>query len=343
MHEAQETAVSQQKKALYDLYPKLLDRVVNDIKRSLPGKDGKKATRKDVLHMVMEVTPDFAHSLDFLIMSEDLCHEDNGSHAIFPESAAVLDNLLRAKYQMDSPEGFTLPFDSFIMAIPHGYEFEGVKLESFMVTFLPYQTSQDYTTIPFCRKMGVPLPDSYVHEESLPDAKSIALTYRDPENRAGYIRTLQIDHNLPKILKCKTAQEFRAELGDYESKIGVIDLTEAELMSQFLAVKLVAALGVYHMATKGDRLTDGFPGKVMPRVNNLDKNQRIFFSTLKNKVEQDEVSTKDAFYRTWFFRQLRDERYYRGEHEKTPRGSRYSFVSDTVVGQKVSAHTQKAD
>lgn len=335
--------MSQHKKSLYDLYPKLLDRLVNDMKRAMPGKEGKKATRKDIVQMVMEMTPNFAHSLDFLIMSEDLLHQENGSHAIFPESSAVLDNLLRAKYQMDTPEGFTLPFESFIMAIPHGYMFEGVKLESFMVTMVPYLTSQDYTTTPFCRKMGIPLPEAYVHEQCLPDAKSIALTYRDPETRAGYIRTLQIDHNLPKILKCKTAQEFRAELGDYESKVGVIDLTEDELKSQFLAIKLVAALGVYHMATGGSRLADGFPGKTMPRVNNLDKNQPIFFSTLKNKVEQDEVATKDAYYRTWFFRQLRDERYYRGEHEKTPRGSRYSFVSDTVVGQKVSAHTQKVE
>lgn len=335
--------MSQQKKALYDLYPKLLDRIVTDVRRSLPGKEGKKATRKDIFGMVMEVTPNFAHSLDFLIISEDLFHEDNGSHAVFPESTAVLDNLLRAKYEMTSPEGFSLPFDSFIMAIPHAYTFEGVRLESFMVTMVPYQTSQEYTTIPLCRKMGIPQPDSYVHEESLPDAKSIAITYRDPDNRAGYIRTLQIDHNLPKILKCKNVQEFRAELGDYESKIGVIDLTEGELMSQFLAVKLVAALGVYNMATGGSRLVDGFPGKQMPRIQNRDKAQPLRFSTLKNKAEQDVVAPRDSYYRTWFFRQLRDERYYKGDHEKTPRGSRYSFVSDTVVGQKVSAHTQKVD
>lgn len=332
--------MSQQKKSLYDLYPKLLDQLHNRVKRGLPGKEGKSLTRKDAIQMVDQFTPGFVHSLDFMIMSEELCHEEHGSHAIFPESAAVLDNLLRAKYQMDSPDGFTLPYDSFIMAIPHGYAFDGVKIESFMVTFLPYRKSQDYTTTPFCRKMGLLAPESYVHEDSRPEAMSIALSYRDPVTK-GYIRTLQIDHSLPHILKCKTAQEFKAAIGEYESKIEVLDLSEDELMAQFLSVKLVAALGVYHLATNGSRLVDGFPGKVMPRVNNLDKGQKVRFSTLCNKADPGEAASKEAFYRTWFFRQLRDERYYRGEHENTPRGSRYSFVSDTVVGQKVDAHTQK--
>lgn len=334
--------MSQQKKALYDLYPKLLDQMLNRLKRAMPGKEGKNMTRRDGVRLMTEITPGFIHSLDFLIMSEDLFHEDHGSHAIFPESAAVLDNLLRAKYQMDSPEGFSLPFDSFIMAIPNGYTFEGVKIESFMVTFVPYRTSQDYTTVPFCRKMGLLPPESYVHEPCRPEARSIAISYRDPVTK-GYIRTMQIDHSLPNILKCKTPKEFKATLGEYESKIEVIDLSEEELMAQFLSVKLVAALGVYHLATGGSRLADGFPGKVLPRINNLDKGQKLRFSTLKNSTELGEATTKDAFYRTWFFRQLRDERYYRGEHENTPRGSRYSFVSDTVVGQKVVAHTQKRD
>lgn len=334
--------MAQEKKALYDLYPRMLDRVVNDMKKGMPGKEGKKATRKDIIQKIMDFQPNLAHSLDFLIWSEELFCEKQGNHAIFPESSVVLDNLLRAKYQMDSPEGFTLPYESFFVAIPHGYSFDGVHLESFMVTMVPYQTSELYTTVPFCEAMGIKAPDSYVHEHSRPDAYSIAITYRDPVTRAGYIRTLQIDENLPKILKCQSAMEFRDVLGDYDSKIGVIDLNKDELEVQFLAVKLVAALGVYHMATGGSRLSDGFPGKQEPRINNRDKTQRLYFSTLKNSTRFDDAPVpKEAFYRTWYFRQLRDERFYRGEHEKTPRGSRYSFVSDTVVGQKVSPHTQQ--
>jgi hypothetical protein len=336
--------MSQQKKSLFDLYTQMTETVVKRMKQALRPDIAKKASTKDIINMVMDSSPDMIHSLDFLILSEEWYWRQHGHHAIFPESEEVLNNLLRAKYQMESAEGFTLPFDSFFMAIPHGYSFNGIKLESFMVTMVPYLESQDHTTRPFCQTMGIRAPDSYAHEEAAPGTRSIAITYRDPVTMAGYIRTLQLDSNLPRILQCETAEEFHEAVGSYHSKVGVIGLTKAELETQFLAIKLVAALGVYHMATEGKRLSDGFPGTQVPKIHQYDKKQRLVYSTLKNstKVETGAPLSRDAYYRTWFFRQLRDERFYRGEHEKTPRGSRYSFVPDTVVNQKVTPHTQSA-
>lgn len=334
--------MAQEKKALYDLYTRLTDVVAKKMRDVLPRKEGQKASNKAMIGMVMDSSPAMIHSLDFLILSEEWYWEKQGNHVIFPESADVLHNLLRAKYSMDSPEGFTLPYESFFLAVPHGYSHNGIRLESFMVTMVPYLKSQDYTTIPFCKDMGIHPPTSYVHEQATEEARCIAITYRDPVSKVGYIRTLQIDSNLPHILKCETVEEYHAAVGEFDAKVGVIGLNKTELEAQFLAIKLVAALGVYHMATEGKRLSDGFPGSQAPRLHSYDKKQPLVFSTLRNSVKVDSgtPAARDAFYRTWFFRQLRDERFYRGEHEKTPRGSRYSFVADTVVGQKVSPHTQ---
>lgn len=335
--------MSQTKKSLYDLYPRMTDRILADIRKGLPKRESRLMKDKEIINLLIEGTPEFVHSLNFHILSEEDFGYREGSHAIFPESRAVLDNLLRAKYAMDTPEGFSLPYSSFLMAIPNGYSFDGIQLPSFMATWLPYRTTHEYTTDPFCRRYDLTLPENYGYEESTDETNCLIITFRDPKGPA-YIRTMQVDAKLPIVLKCQNAQEFSEAIGRYEDKVGVIELDEQELEMQFLAVKLIAALGVYHMATGGSRLVDGFPGKQEPRIHNRIKTQRLRFSTLKNKVERDdEPQSPDAFYRTWFFRQLRDERYYRGEHEKTPRGSRYSFVSDTVVGQKVSAHTQKVE
>lgn len=332
---------SQEKKSLFDLYPRMMERIVNEMKQSMPSKERKSMTPKQMIKVLIEYSPELLHSLDFLIMAEEFFWERNGSNAIFPESSAVLDNLMRAKYQMDSSEGFALPFDSFFMALPHGYSYNGVRLESFMVTMVPYLRSQDYTIFPFCDHYGIPRPKGVRHDESPENARCISITYRDPENKSAYLRALQTEDKLPLILKCETADEFGKVIGNYHGKVGVIGLNDNELKVQFTAMKLVAALGVYNMATKGDRLAPGFPGKQEPKIHNRDRDSKFFYSTLKNAIPTERTEViKDAFYRTWHFRQLRDERYYRGEHENQPRGSRYSFVSDTVVGQKVSPHTQ---
>lgn len=321
----------------------MTDTVINENRQQMPKRVSRDFSDNDILRVLMESNPAMMHSLNFLILSEEFYWKSQGGDVIFPESPAVLDNLLRAKYQMDSPEGFRLPFSAFSVAIPNGYAFNGVRLLPFMVTFIHHRTAQDITTLPFCRKIGLREPPGFGYAESRPEAMALSITFRDPTNRHAYIRTLQLDEALPRVLKCQTAMEYKQVVGDYEDKFGVIDLTESELEAQFLAVKLVAALGVYHMATNGDRLSDGYPGSQEPRMNNRDKSLRMRFSTLRNKADVDAIEARDAFYRTWFFRQLRADRYYQGEHEKTPRGSRYSFVSDTVVGQKVTPHTQRDD
>jgi hypothetical protein len=333
---------SQEKKALYDLYPRLVDRIVNDVSKSVPSKERKRMTRKDCIRMVLDYSPNLLHSLDFMIMAEEHFWEREGSHAIFPESDAVLDNLLRAKYKMETSEGFSLPFDSFFLAIPHGYTHKGIRLQSFMVTMLPYLRSQEYTIFPFCKHIGLPQPKGVAHNPASENARCIALTYRDPENNIAYARALQTEDKLPLILQCETPEDFKSVIGSYQGKYGVIDLNENDLQIQFISMKLVAALGVYNMATEGSRLASGFPGKLEPRINNRSKDQRLAFSTLKNasKTEASEPDAREAFYRTWHFRQLRDERFYRGDYENIARGSRYTFVSDTVVGQKVTPHTQ---
>ena len=47
----------------------------------------------------------------------------------------------------------------------------------------------------------------------------------------------------------------------------------------------------------------------------------------------------DAHYRSMHFRVLQHERFYQGEHELKPRGSRWIQVSDSVVKGKSTPHT----
>lgn len=332
--------MAQMKRSLYDFYEPLRSFIHRKVIKSFPSKERKAMTEKKVFQDILSSSPDLIHSLDFLIASEELYWEREGSQAIFPEDAVVLDNLLRAKYQMETSEGFDLPFSSFVVAMPHGYEYEGVKVPSFMVTHIEYKKSQDITIHPFCEYLDTPYPDSVAYEKAKNGERSITISFRDP-NSHGYLRMMQIDTNLPAILASKSTQDFRLAVGDYTNKLGAIQSDSSDLKLQFITMKLIAALGVYNLATEGTRLKEGFPGSSVPRLMGKHENNKIAYTTLRGGVNSfDQKIAPQAHYRTWHFRQLRDSKYYRGKYDKMAPGSRYSFVSDTLVGQKVSAHTQ---
>ncbi len=332
----------QSKKSLYDLYPRLTDTMINQIRPLLPKAERKK-DKKQILGEVFKSMPQLLHSLDFLIMAEEMLWEKHGSQVIFPESSVVLDNFAKARFHLDSSEGFSLPFDSFMLAMPHGYKFLGTELPGLMVTFIDYYESQEHTVYPFCDALKIKRPDNVAHDDVRVGAKAISISYRDPKNNMGYARMLVTEDKIPQLLKASDNSDFENIMGYYHDKYGVRALEDYDLDIQFKAIRLVVALGIYNLATEGERLKTGFPGQSLPRMNFRNTKTPLRMNTLSSHVpSQLPKNLPEAHYRTWHIRQLRDERFYKGEHENTPKGSRFVFVSDAVVGAKVSPHTQKS-
>lgn len=333
---------TQARKSLYSLYPKMMDMLAAQVQKSL-GKQAKKLNKAQLIKALFDAAPEMHHSLDFQIMSEEHFWDREGSNVVFPDSGAVLDNLLRAKFLMETSEGFTLPFHSFMIAMPNGYQFDGLEIPGFIVTLLPYDELGPVTSTPFTRYVGLRSPDSYGLEDAPPGTRALIISYRDVNGSMAYVRSVHLETKLPAVLKSESLDQFHEITGDYKGAYGEVMKSEKEdLARQFIMLRLVAALGVYNMSTHGDRLVAGFPGGVEPRLNNRPKGQLIRFSTLKNSQKTEAVEgAREVSYRTWHFRQLRDEKYYRNEYANTPPGSRYVFVSDAVVGQKVTAHTQR--
>jgi hypothetical protein len=329
----------QVKKSLYELYPRVTDFMVNQLKKVMPKEVGK--TDADVVREVMRQMPMLMNSLDFLIMTEELYWIKNGGEVIFPESEAVLNNCFKAKFSLSTSQGFELPFGSFMLAMPNGYTFMGTKLPALMVNFYDYHNSIDEIIYPFCDWAKINRP-SHVAKEDVPQgSRAISISYRDPETNAGYVRLLVGEEKIPALLGADNIQTFSRIMGRFNNMIGVLELSPDDLEIQFKSIKLVAALGVYHLATNGDRLKQGFPGQSMPRMNFKNPDLRMNLNTLSSKLPtQLEKSSPDAHYRTWHIRQLRDERFYKGEHENEMPGSRFVFVSDAVIGTKISPSTQ---
>lgn len=331
--------MAQVKKSLYNLYPLLSDTIHNMMRKVLPRAE-RKLSAFDAMKLVFTHKPEMINSLDFLIAAEEMFWQGQGRHVIFPESEAVLDNFLKAKFSMESSQGFDLPFDSFILAMPHGYQWEGTVLPGLMVNFYDYHGAADNIIYPFVEQLRIDKP-SEIQREALPiGSRAMVLAYRDPHNTQGYARALIPESKIPAILQAPDKETFAHIMGMYQHQFGVVELADYDLDIQFKAIRLIAALGVYNLATEGKRLREGFPGKSMPRMNFKNPDARIAMSTLSNPLHDvAEHASPGLHYRSWHIRQLRHQRYYRGDHASKPSGSRFVFVSEAMIGGKVDPST----
>lgn len=333
----------QQRKAQYEIYSSMLDQQVKAARgffsRFLP----KNASDRDFTAIMFQQTPQLAQSLNLHIFAAEHFWIRTGANAIFPESAEVLDNLLRARFQMDAAEGFTLPFESFMLSVPQGYAVDGVKIPSFIVSCFPYQKMAETVIGPFLQYAGFKKPVAVSLDETSEDDVAIALCYKDPTSKTAYARTLVSVSQIPSILANTSNSELSDELGEYSEYLDVVGLSEYDLKIQRIMLRLVAAIGIYNMATEGKRLLPGLPGTQEPKIIGKAPSGGFKFSTLTNSFPplREGSAPADAYYRTWFFRQLRADRYYKGEYSSYAKGSRYVFVSDSIVGQKVESYTQK--
>lgn len=334
----------QVKKAQYEVYTSMLDNQVKHAKEIFKGALPKKPTESDVLEAIFRYSPEMMQSLNLQIFSEEHLWHRNGANAIFPESAEVLDNLLRARFQMDEPEGFSLPFQSFMVSVPQGYKVDGLRIPSFLVNSYPYHDMEKTVIAPFGKHAR--FKDAvYVTLDDAPEGDmAIALCYKDPMSTTAYSRTLISASQIPDLLGAESTEAFSRDLKVYENYRDVVGLSEYDLKIQRIMLRLVAAIGVYNMATEGKRLLPGLPGSQEPKMIGKAPAVGFRYSTLANAfppLKDGAKQSAESYYRTWFFRQLRSERYYKGEYADFAKGSRYVFVSDTVVGQQLDAHTQK--
>lgn len=125
--------------------------------------------------------------------------------------------------------------------------------------------------------------------------------------------------------------------GSQKQRIGGID---QEPRDNILNGRLLSIIGKFlvfsHVAPNS--LSNGFPianlkTKTLAPEKNLQPSTLNTFSVIVPDAD------RNAHYRSWFMRQLRHEKYYKGEFKDYKPGSRVVFVSPTMVGEKVSAET----
>lgn len=331
--------MTQAKKASYELYPMLTQKIVAS-ERDYAGREAKGMNERQVLQRFAKRNPGLSNDHAFYIMAEELHLKDNGSQVIFPESPVVLDNLLKARFTMESHEGFDLPFNSFLLAMPMGYKYAGFQMPGLLVTWIPGKDFASGVLSPFLRLLAI--EEGRTSFSDLPDMGLLSIVFLDRDSKGARSRSIVYGEDLPALLKAKNPEGFR----DSMVRLGILrdpdSMDHKEASLQFYAMRLVASLGVYHLATGGKRLKPGYPMASAPKMDGKRPEQPVAPLTLSSCIPLDDLgsSERQSHFRTWHFRQLRDERFYRGEYQGHAHGSRYVFVSEAVVGLDATPSTQ---
>jgi hypothetical protein len=249
--------------AKYTLYPRMTDFLVDEYKLHSDEKGARNMTIKEVLTKTFEAIPEFVNTMDFKIMAEEYLWRREGSHILVPESAATLNTLLKG--ELSVPTGrFTLPYESFTVAAPKRYAFQGVELPGLLVTLMPYTKALHYVFSPFYDYVNVTRPLGVITEEASENARCLSICYRDIDR--AYVRGLIVEDNFTAVLESTSLDEFRELVGMPTDN--VVELDDRELSIQWVAFKLVVALAALDQNTEGQFLTPGFKGKTAPQLLN---------------------------------------------------------------------------
>ena len=280
-----------------------------------------------------------ANNLDkHLLVAEVLWNESR--KVIFPGGQDFFTNLLKSNFSLEGSASLNLPNSSFILAMPKGFEVDGVCIPSVIVNY--NKASERMGRYDQATKiMG--LPEMSHQENNLTGSDSLSFFYQCPYEDDGVtVQVNQTPSQVGSALKAASAEEYAAILGnipkDMVSPIAV-DPSSSDYAIQFAITKIIAGISVYMSANNITQLVDGLPNNGRLAITNMKADIKYSFSHLPlppksaNATDGDVMTT-----RSFHFRQLRDERFYRNEHEHLQPGSRWVFVKEAQVGKFKAEH-----
>lgn len=325
----------------FKMYPPLVDVMRGEIDKHLMKTTGMSDGK--VIGKVIEISKgELLDTLDILVMSSENIWRKRGSHVIFPESLETLLRLAKTEVHGNLID-WPFPYDTFVVSVPDGFKIDGIPVPPFLVSVEDYNGHTALRTL--FKELGK--PDFNIMSDKKLDGYRISISFQ--ADKVKDTETYHYCHTNVMLsqlddLSAISGTDFTAlgraitEAGrkDY---VGRVELSESDAKLTGFMVRFVVGLAVYHKATNGEFFRDGFPDGKKQQLSGIRSADIKGLKSHTFTIASMDRSATAAHYRSWHFRQLRAERFYRGEHAGEPVGSRWIFVKDTVVGEKVEPHT----
>lgn len=272
-------------------------------------------------------------------MVSEVIWDRDGRPVVFPPNEAFYEQLLTSRYGIDGDAVLSLPHRCFILAMPRGFTYEGVAIPSPIVMYTRDGNERKALTAWALKAMGS--TDSVEAPENPVDAAQPKLIFffRNPydgDNDTCSICSLT-GTQIAQVLKAETPEAFENIVGRYdEAAINNAPLASetnfSDVVMQWVITRLIAGLSVYLSARGDTALTDGLPTPDV-EVDGVDFRTRPRYLTVPQATANEPSGEIGLTTRRWFFRNLRADCYYRGEHKDAVPGSRWTFVRPTTVGR----------
>jgi hypothetical protein len=279
---------------------------------------------------------------------------------IFPESIALVEQMVRSKFNFQKSIDLALPFNSFTLSMPKGIIHDNKELRSIAVRL--DNDAEDIKSIAstFIKDIqAVSKEDGYDYF----DSDHLDALAEKPFNDVGALNSdvsmisLMVEYdqvgvkNDPDFTEYKLRSDLLSlalKSNKREDFVSLCKLYDEDASNQhcvdsafslkrrgeilYFGIKALASLVVY-MSLDDNKLQEGLPSKFTKDKYNLHKKTLDSSPYLLKSTPSIErgFSAKGAHYRQSHFRNLRDERFYRGEHEGKEVGSRWVAVSDSLV------------
>jgi hypothetical protein len=342
-----------QKQTLYKVYSGVSNHLIKNLSRLYGRSHFLNDPIPKACKMIHEHDPDdFFRSADFEVFVIEQKWKDIGAPAIFPQSGMLIEKLFDANFTFEDDVKLNLPHETFSIAMPKDFKVNDALVPGFMVNIQKNEDFIEEHVIPMIKKtdqLNYAIPTKEARDRKN-DKVNIDLIYIDPKNRDANIHLRINEKVLGKILNFKNMSDFEDYLesemvdNDFDLHADFIrnkDMTLQDAAVQFAMLKTLAVINVYLEATNNQKLKKGLPGQYIPSFLGTDVSMRPQDIL---DVQETEMITKlrsnpEAHYRKFHFRNLRHEKFYGGKHKDKDLGSRWVFVNDSVINEKLDAET----
>lgn len=269
----------------------------------------------------------------------------------FIEDMDLAERLMNMRVSMEVLSAPSEPI-TFAVAPPRNWVYQGIEIPAMLVTVGDYDKLIELRNRQLVERWNH--THSYFGNQGEAHGPCLVITYRSLDQVDDEGRPLSKDmppiHATTLLDQSKIKQLLESSDLDVQRELsapninhdqnGMWKLTDPELYLQEKATRLAAHLWIYLQAANSP-LKPGLPGAVQDGEVPTFGQGKYFI--LRDVVTQKKASVshgeKAETERSWHWRQLRDERFYRNEHANKERGSRWVFVNPSTPGEELEAET----
>ncbi len=285
--------------------------------------------------------PKIIQTLDFIIHAEEHAWLSSDRKCYFFDDLETCKNVAKGVYRIDDIEPIFQGPETFQMMIPKGMKFNNINTGGGLLVTLHDAAEgarEDSLFTPFLKSLGLPrIKATRNNDDEYNGVFGMSIIYQEKHGSIEYMRCCFNSGLLNYVLRHQTNDAYQAEL----KRVNGFKYLEGALLNppeedyQYEILRLVLGFLVYRMALP-ERIREGYPeGGESDAKTALVRN----LNAITIQSPKKEKTSPTGHYRSWHIRQLNHERYYKGEYERQPAGSRMIFVKDTYVNQDIEAAT----